>query len=149
MSVHDALSGTAMSIVARAAASGQPGLDNASRALEYSTVTTVNLVCCSLVRVRTNVAPAYILMHSHLSQSLVGSLVMIVPFFFSNSLRKIRHKIILGLGVNDFLQAVTVLVPTVYTNFGQRRLATDSPGCIADSFFYLTLVVSGCLWVLA
>jgi hypothetical protein len=74
---------------------------------------------------------------------------MIVPFFFSNSLRKIRHKIILGLGVTDFLQAVTVLVPTVYTNFGQRRLATDSPGCIADSFFYLTLVVSGCLWVLA
>lgn len=94
---------------------------------------------------------------------------MIIPFFVSKHLRKVRHRMILGLAVNDLVQAITVrqtslnciyalltsgcaqvLVPSVHLyNSPVKRMRTDSPGCIADSFFYLALVVSGCLWALA
>jgi hypothetical protein len=47
-------------------------------------------------------------MRDYTAQSLVGSLVMIIPFFLSHQLRKTRHRLILGLAINDFVQAVIV-----------------------------------------
>ena len=43
-----------------------------------------------------------------MNQSLVGALVMIIPFFVSKHLRKVRHRMILGLAINDLVQAITV-----------------------------------------
>ena len=144
----------------------QSGLDAAGKAWGIDAVITINIVTCSLVGGRMSVRFRVLTLRN--LQSLVGALVMIIPFFVSKHLRKVRHRMILGLAVNDLVQAVTVssaslasrvspdaihpqvLVPSAYlTSRPVKRMRTDSPGCIADSFFYLALVVAGCLWALA
>ncbi|KAK9894173.1 hypothetical protein P389DRAFT_191156 [Cystobasidium minutum MCA 4210] len=103
-------------------------LDSAGRHWGYSTMLKINIVTCSL--------------------SFVGSLVMIVPFILFHQLRKIRHRLILGMAVNDLLQSITVLIPSSWS-FHHGALRRNSPGCNADSFFYLTFVVAGCFWTAA
>jgi hypothetical protein len=114
-----------------------------------SVLKSLKLICLSLV-----------------TQSFAGSLIMIIPFILSKQLRKIRHRLILGMAVNDALQALAVsfyqfdgsanaealssqvLIPSVWST-SHGTIKANSPGCNADSFFYLTHVVAGCFWTLA
>merc|ERR1712093_174338 len=80
--------------------------------------------------------------------SLVGALVMIVPFFVTSRLRKVRHRLILGLAVNDLIQAMVVLIPSIRIDLG-GVLVANSAGCKAGAFIYVSLVVANSLWALA
>lgn len=87
----------------------QSGLDAAGRAWGIDAVLTINLVTCSLVSKCMQAEPTgRVLISVPPNKSFVGSLVMIIPFFLSTNLRKVRHRMILGLAINDLVQAVTV-----------------------------------------
>lgn len=57
----------------------------------------------------------------------------------------------LYVGSHSYLNLVSylqVLLPSAWS-FRHGALTRNSPGCNADSFFYLTFVVAGCFWTLA
>lgn len=83
-------------------------LDSASKRWGIKTTLNVNLIVCSLVRSGLFRVREYFCLKHTSSQSIAGSLVMIVPFLLSKQLRKIRHRLILGMAVNDLLQAASV-----------------------------------------
>lgn len=125
-----------VSLVRRGAVKGTK-LDAAGKRWGYNTIINVNIVFCTLVslwkrrRKPCSVAMAEQATHpssvitsspfpplftsindaalptSHI-QSLCGSLVMILSFIISSKLRKIRHRLILGLAINDLIQSLTV-----------------------------------------
>jgi len=90
---------------------------------------------------------------------------MILPFAFSAKMRKVRHRLILGLAVTDFLEAfavslqiamsntstnspIKVLIPTARAIQG-RTLGSSTPGCRITGIVYYVCVVGNGLWAVS
>lgn len=73
---------------------------------------------------------------------------MIVPFFVSPNLRKLRHQLILGLAISDLVEAVVILITTTYV-IGGGKLESYSPSCNAAGWLWETSTMSSSLWTLA
>jgi hypothetical protein len=98
---------------------------------------------------------------THVAQSLLGALSILALFAVGGpSLRKLRHRLILGLAIVDVCSACAVrestssprsrpqvLIPTLYTLSG-GLLRNGSAGCQASGWFYMVGVVSASIWTL-
>ncbi|KAG0146351.1 hypothetical protein CROQUDRAFT_657514 [Cronartium quercuum f. sp. fusiforme G11] len=71
---------------------------------------------------------------------------MILPFLLCSEWRtKVRHKLILGLGISDISTALSVLIPSVHLLLG-GKLNSGSALCQADGFFYQATVLTSSFW---
>ncbi|EGG07753.1 uncharacterized protein MELLADRAFT_85498 [Melampsora larici-populina 98AG31] len=78
--------------------------------------------------------------------SALGGVTMILPFIFIPQWRqKVRHKLILGLGISDISTALSVLIPSIHLLRG-GELDRASPLCQADGFFYEATVLTSSFW---
>ncbi|KAH9812428.1 hypothetical protein DFH28DRAFT_978445 [Melampsora americana] len=78
--------------------------------------------------------------------SALGGVTMILPFIFIPEWRqKVRHKLILGLGISDISTALSVLIPSIHLLRG-GELDRGSSLCQADGFFYEATVLTSSFW---
>ncbi|BGP52726.1 hypothetical protein JCM8202_004359 [Rhodotorula sphaerocarpa] len=82
------------------------------------------------------------------SLSVLGGLAITIGYFFAPQKHHLRLKLILGLGVTDFVQALTTLAGTGLRIAGHPYQA-DSPSCLASSFVYQACVICNACWTLA
>ncbi|KDE09693.1 hypothetical protein, variant [Microbotryum lychnidis-dioicae p1A1 Lamole] len=79
--------------------------------------------------------------------SLLGSASVIIGYIvsFSSGQNRLRQRIVLGLGVVDFIVALTVVVGTSLSLSG-RTLATNSAACDTFGFFYQACTIVSAVW---
>ncbi|SGY35207.1 BQ5605_C002g01740 [Microbotryum silenes-dioicae] len=80
-------------------------------------------------------------------QSLLGSASIIIGYIvsFSSGQNRLRQRIVLGLGVVDFIVALTVVVGTSLSLSG-RTLGTNSAACDTFGFFYQACTIVSAVW---
>ncbi|GAA5980920.1 hypothetical protein JCM10908_003919 [Rhodotorula pacifica] len=80
--------------------------------------------------------------------SVVGGLAIIIGYLCAPQKQHLRLKLILGLGVTDFVQATTTLVGTGLSLSG-HPYRPDTSSCLASSFVYQASVICNACWTLA
>ncbi|GAA5997399.1 uncharacterized protein JCM10292_000234 [Rhodotorula paludigena] len=79
--------------------------------------------------------------------SVIGGAGIAVGWWFAPQRSHLRQKLVLGLGVTDFVQAVTTLIGAALDAAGQPY-ETNSPSCTASGFVYQTCVLTNACWTL-
>jgi hypothetical protein len=72
---------------------------------------------------------------------------MIIPFIVSPTYRRLRHRLIFGLAVSDFVTAMVILIPTCIGLSGAQP--ENDASCKAAGFIYLVVVIGSALWTLS
>lgn len=72
---------------------------------------------------------------------------MILPFLFSPTYRRLRHRLIFGLAISDFVTAMVMLIPSCIALSGARP--ENDVSCRTAGFLYLTFVISAAFWTLS
>ncbi|GAA5873211.1 hypothetical protein JCM3774_000081 [Rhodotorula dairenensis] len=80
--------------------------------------------------------------------SVVGGLAIVVAYFYAPQKHHLRFKLLLGLGLTDFVQATTTLVGTALVLAGHPYVP-DSSSCLASGFVYQATVICNACWTLA
>ncbi|GAA6031948.1 hypothetical protein JCM8097_003356 [Rhodosporidiobolus ruineniae] len=79
--------------------------------------------------------------------SIIGGAAIIIGYALSSQRSALRQKLVLGLGVTDFIQAGVTLVGNAL-ELSNDVYKKNEPACLANGFIYQTCVIANACWTL-